>query len=150
MTTSPAPGAGQPPQTSPPNRPAGRYKAFAASLTGTALEWYDFAVYSAAAAVVFPIIFFPSSDPLTGTILAFSTYAVGYVSRPVGGIIFGRLGDRIGRKKVLVATLMIIGVATVLIGCHHRHCGTPHPGAAEVRPGRGRGRGMGRRRPALQ
>lgn len=97
-------------------RPKGLYKAFAASLTGTALEWYDFAVYSAAAAVVFPIIFFPSSDPLTGTILAFSTYAVGYISRPVGGIIFGRLGDRIGRKKVLVTTLMIIGVATVLIG----------------------------------
>ncbi|MEV8148759.1 MFS transporter [Arthrobacter sp. NPDC080073] len=96
--------------------PKGLYKAFAASLTGTALEWYDFAVYSAAAAVVFPIVFFPSSDPLTGTILAFSTYAVGYVSRPVGGIIFGRLGDRIGRKKVLVTTLMIIGVATVLIG----------------------------------
>ncbi|GAA1355805.1 MFS transporter [Arthrobacter koreensis] len=116
MTTTPTPGASQPPQTSSPDRPAGLYKAFAASLTGTALEWYDFAVYSAAAAVVFPIIFFPSSDPLTGTILAFSTYAVGYVSRPVGGIIFGRLGDRIGRKKVLVATLMIIGVATVLIG----------------------------------
>ncbi|MFF5792391.1 MFS transporter [Paeniglutamicibacter sp. NPDC012692] len=99
-----------------PVRPKGLYKAFAASLTGTALEWYDFAVYSAAAAVVFPIIFFPASDPLTGTILAFSTYAVGYVSRPIGGIVFGRLGDKIGRKKVLVVTLMIIGVATVLIG----------------------------------
>ncbi|MGG5172921.1 MFS transporter [Pseudarthrobacter sp. J1738] len=73
-------------------------------------------MYSAAAAVVFPIVFFPSSDPLTGTILAFSTYAVGYVSRPIGGIVFGRLGDRIGRKRVLVTTLMIIGVATVLIG----------------------------------
>lgn len=105
--------ASHPPQ---PIHPKGLYKAFAASLTGTALEWYDFAVYSAAAAVVFPIVFFPASDPLTGTILAFSTYAVGYVSRPVGGIIFGRLGDRIGRKKVLVITLMIIGVATVLIG----------------------------------
>lgn len=99
-----------------PVRPKGLYKAFAASLTGTALEWYDFAVYSAAAAVVFPVIFFPESDPLTGTILAFSTYAIGYVSRPIGGIIFGRLGDKIGRKKVLVVTLMIIGVATVLIG----------------------------------
>lgn len=91
-------------------------KAFAASLTGTSLEWYDFAVYSAAAAVVFPAIFFPASDPLTGTMLAFSTYAVGYVSRPIGGIIFGRLGDRIGRKKVLVVTLMLIGLATFLIG----------------------------------
>lgn len=109
-----APGAAARPDA--PIRPQGLYKAFAASLTGTALEWYDFAVYSAAAAVVFPIVFFPSSDPMTGTILAFSTYAVGYISRPVGGIVFGRLGDRIGRKKVLVATLMIIGVATVLIG----------------------------------
>jgi MFS family permease len=109
-----APGAAARPGA--PSRPEGLYKAFAASLTGTALEWYDFAVYSAAAAVVFPIVFFPSTDPMTGTILAFSTYAVGYISRPVGGIVFGRLGDRIGRKKVLVATLMIIGVATVLIG----------------------------------
>ncbi len=94
----------------------GMYKAFAASLTGTALEFYDFAVYSAAAAIVFPLIFFPASDPVTGTLLAFSTYAVGYISRPVGGIIFGRLGDEIGRKKILVITLMLIGVATFLIG----------------------------------
>ena len=97
-------------------RPPGLMKAFIGSLTGTSLEWYDFAVYSAAAAIVFPAIFFPSYDPLTGTLLAFSTYAVGYLSRPVGGIVFGRLGDRIGRKKVLVSTLMIIGVATVMIG----------------------------------
>lgn len=96
--------------------PPGLYKAFAASLTGTALEWYDFAVYSAAAAIVFPAIFFPSSDPMTGTLLAFSTYAVGYVSRPVGGIVLGRLGDKIGRKKILVVTLVLIGAATFLIG----------------------------------
>ncbi|WP_417218460.1 MFS transporter [Arthrobacter sp.] len=96
--------------------PPGLYKAFAASLTGTALEWYDFAVYSAAAAIVFPAIFFPASDPMTGTLLAFSTYAVGYVSRPVGGIVLGRLGDKIGRKKILVITLALIGVATFLIG----------------------------------
>lgn len=116
MANVPVPASGAAPRPDKPIHPKGLYKAFAASLTGTALEWYDFAVYSAAAAVVFPIIFFPSSDPLTGTVLAFSTYAVGYVSRPVGGIIFGRLGDRIGRKKVLVTTLVIIGVATVLIG----------------------------------
>ncbi|GAB2709679.1 MFS transporter [Arthrobacter bambusae] len=116
MANVPVPASGAAPRPGKPMHPKGLYKAFAASLTGTALEWYDFAVYSAAAAVVFPIVFFPSSDPLAGTILAFSTYAVGYVSRPVGGIIFGRLGDRIGRKKVLVTTLMIIGVATVLIG----------------------------------
>ncbi|MGW7252095.1 MULTISPECIES: MFS transporter [Streptomyces] len=91
-------------------------RAFVASLTGTSLEWYDFAVYSAASALVFGQLFFPSADPLTGTLLAFSTYAVGYVSRPLGGFVFGRLGDVIGRKKVLVATLMLIGTATVLIG----------------------------------
>ncbi|MFC4949536.1 MFS transporter [Pseudonocardia sp. GCM10023141] len=91
-------------------------KAFTASLTGTSLEWYDFAVYSAAAALVFPQLFFPGSDPLTGTLLAFSTYAVGYVSRPLGGFLFGRLGDVIGRKQVLVVTLLLIGAATFLIG----------------------------------
>lgn len=94
----------------------GLVKAFAASLTGTALEWYDFAVYSAAAALVFPLIFFPDSDPLTGTLLAFSTYAVGYIARPIGGFVFGRLGDVIGRKQLLVITLMLIGVTTFAIG----------------------------------
>ncbi|MFF7202724.1 MULTISPECIES: MFS transporter [unclassified Streptomyces] len=96
-------------------RPAVR-RAFFASLTGTALEWYDFAIYSAAAALVFGDLFFPSGDPTTGTLLAFSTYAVGYVSRPLGGFVFGRLGDVIGRKKVLIATLVLIGAATLLIG----------------------------------
>lgn len=91
-------------------------KAYAASLTGTALEYYDFAVYSAAAALVFPHLFFPGEDPLTGTLLSFSTYAVGFLARPVGGVVFGRLGDRIGRKNVLVYTLVLIGVATLLIG----------------------------------
>ncbi|MFC6063939.1 MFS transporter [Streptomyces ochraceiscleroticus] len=97
-------------------RRSGVRRAFAASLTGTALEWYDFAIYSAAAALVFGDQFFPSKDPLTGTLLAFSTYAVGYVSRPLGGFVFGRLGDVIGRKKVLIATLILIGAATFLIG----------------------------------
>ncbi|MEU6409375.1 MFS transporter [Microbispora sp. NPDC046933] len=91
-------------------------RAYAASLSGTSLEWYDFAVYSAAAALVFPELFFPGGDPLTGALLAFSTYAVGFLSRPVGGVLFGRLGDRIGRKKVLVVTLLLIGVTTFLIG----------------------------------
>ncbi|GHH83660.1 MFS transporter [Streptomyces sulfonofaciens] len=106
------------PQDGPtaPGQRSGVRRAFAASLTGTALEWYDFAVYSAAAALVFGDQFFPSDDPLTGTLLAFSTYAVGYVSRPLGGIVFGRLGDVIGRKKVLMATLVLIGAATFLIG----------------------------------
>lgn len=95
---------------------SGVRRAFVASLTGTALEWYDFAVYSAAAALVFGDLFFPSKDPFTGTLLAFSTYAVGYLSRPLGGFVFGRLGDVIGRKKVLIATLVLIGGATLLIG----------------------------------
>lgn len=102
-------------KATPPGR-SGIRRAFFASLTGTALEWYDFAVYSAAAALVFGDLFFPSEDPLTGTLLAFSTYAVGYLSRPLGGFVFGRLGDVIGRKKVLIATLILIGVATFLIG----------------------------------
>ncbi|MFJ4685516.1 MFS transporter [Streptomyces sp. NPDC088789] len=102
--------------TAAAERRSGARRAFAASLTGTALEWYDFAVYSAAAALVFGDLFFPSEDPLTGTLLAFSTYAVGYLSRPLGGFVFGRLGDVIGRKKVLIATLVLIGAATFVIG----------------------------------
>jgi MFS family permease len=92
------------------------WRAFAASLSGTSLEWYDFAAYSVAAATIFGTLFFPGGDPLTATMLAFSTYAVGYVARPVGGLIFGRLGDVIGRKRVLVSTLLLTGFATVLIG----------------------------------
>jgi len=111
-TASPAPADG----ASPPVSRRSLAKAFTASLTGTSLEWYDFAVYSAASAVVFPSVFFPSSDPYTATILAFSTYAVGYVSRPLGGFVFGRLGDKVGRKPVLVTTLLVIGIATFLIG----------------------------------
>ena len=111
-TASPAPADG----ASPPVPRRSLIKAFTASLTGTSLEWYDFAVYSAASAVVFPSVFFPSSDPYTATILAFSTYAVGYVSRPIGGFVFGRLGDKLGRKPVLVTTLLVIGIATFLIG----------------------------------
>ncbi|WOF23293.1 MFS transporter [Microbacterium betulae] len=102
--------------TKPPVDRRALAKAYTASLTGTSLEWYDFAVYSTAAAVVFPVLFFPESDPLTGALLAFSTYAVGYLSRPIGGIVFGRLGDKVGRKRVLVLTLLIVGIATFLIG----------------------------------
>lgn len=88
----------------------------AASSIGTALEWYDFTVYNIMAALVFNHVFFPSFDPLVGTILAFSIYAVGYVSRPVGGFIFGHLGDVAGRKAVLITTLVIMGVTTALMG----------------------------------
>lgn len=88
----------------------------AASSVGTTLEWYDFTIYNLMAALVFNTVFFPSFDPLTGTILAFSTYAVGYISRPLGGFVFGHLGDKLGRRFVLAATLMMMGVATGLIG----------------------------------
>jgi MFS family permease len=92
------------------------YRAFAASLSGTSLEWYDFAVYSSAAALIFGKLFFNAQDPYTGAFQAFATYAVGYVARPLGGVLFGRLGDLIGRKRVLVATLLLVGIATFLIG----------------------------------
>ena len=87
-----------------------------ASLIGTTIEWYDFFLYGTAAALVFNRLFFPTFDPLMGTLAAFGTYAVGFVARPVGGIIIGHYGDRIGRKSMLVLTLVIMGVATFLIG----------------------------------
>jgi metabolite-proton symporter len=87
-----------------------------ASLVGTTIEWYDFFLYGSAAALVFNRLFFPTYDPLTGTLLAFATYALGFVARPVGGVIFGHFGDRIGRKRLLMASLMLMGVATTLIG----------------------------------
>ncbi|ALG05815.1 MFS transporter [Kibdelosporangium phytohabitans] len=92
------------------------WRAFTASLSGTSLEWYDFAAYSVASATIFGPLFFPGNDPLASTMLAFSTYAVGYVARPLGGFVFGRLGDVIGRKRVLVITLVLTGTATFLIG----------------------------------
>ena len=87
-----------------------------ASLIGTTIEWYDFFLYGTAAALVFNRLFFPTFDPLAGTMAAFGTYAVGFVARPVGGIIIGHYGDKIGRKSMLILTLMIMGVATFLIG----------------------------------
>src|SRR5829696_9814926 len=87
-----------------------------ASLIGTTVEWYDFFLYGSAAALVFNKLFFPEFDPLTGTLLAFATYALGFVARPVGGIVFGHFGDRIGRKRLLMLSLILMGVATVLIG----------------------------------
>ncbi len=87
-----------------------------ASLIGTTIEWYDFFLYGTAAALVFNRLFFPTFDPLTGTLAAFGTYAAGFFARPVGGIIIGHYGDKIGRKSMLVLTLMIMGVATFFIG----------------------------------
>jgi MFS family permease len=87
-----------------------------AACIGSALEWYDFFVYGTAAALVFGPLFFPKSDPLVGTLLAFLTFGVGFIVRPFGGIFFGIMGDRIGRKPVLVITLLMIGAGTTLIG----------------------------------
>jgi metabolite-proton symporter len=87
-----------------------------ASLIGTTIEWYDFFLYGTAAALVFNRLFFPNSDPLMGTLYAFGTYAVGFFARPIGGIVIGHYGDRVGRKSMLVLTLLIMGVATALIG----------------------------------
>ncbi|WP_114951362.1 MFS transporter [Sphingosinicella terrae] len=87
-----------------------------ASLIGTTIEWYDFFLYNAAAALVFNRLFFPTYDPWIGTLLSFATFALGFVARPIGGIVFGHYGDRIGRKRLLMLSLVLMGLATVLIG----------------------------------
>jgi metabolite-proton symporter len=86
------------------------------SLAGTSIEWYDFFLYATAAAVIFPIAFFPQEDPTTALLISFSSLAVGFLARPLGGIIFGHFGDRIGRKRTLVVALMMMGTTTTLIG----------------------------------
>ncbi|MER7847782.1 MFS transporter [Kitasatospora sp. NPDC096077] len=88
----------------------------AASLIGTTIEWYDYFVYGTAAALVFGKVFFPNSDPLTGTLLSFLTYAIGFAARPLGALVFGHFGDRVGRKKLLVLSLLLMGGATTAIG----------------------------------
>src|SRR6478752_4073258 len=100
----------------PAKAPSSVRKVIVASLIGTSLEWYDFFIYGTAAALVFNKIFFPTFEPLVGTLLAFTTYAVGFVARPLGGLVFGHYGDRLGRKNVLVVTLLLMGIATFLIG----------------------------------
>src|SRR5437660_190356 len=95
---------------------SGILKVAAASLIGTSIEWYDFFLYGTAAALVFNKLFFPTFAPLTGTMAAFATYAVGFAARPIGGIVFGHYGDKLGRKTMLYLTLLIMGVATTAIG----------------------------------
>lgn len=102
-------------QVSESEEPAHR-RALAASVSGQALEWYDFALYGLAAAVIFPKIFFPDVAPTAGLLASFATFAVGFIARPVGGFVFGRLGDKIGRARTLMITIMLMGVGTVLIG----------------------------------
>ena len=90
-------------------------KAVIASTVGTAIEWYDFFLYGAAAGLVFGKLFFPNQTAVTATLLAFSTYFIGFVGRPIGAAIFGHYGDRIGRKATLIATLMFMGISTFLV-----------------------------------
>jgi MFS family permease len=91
-------------------------RAAVASTIGTAAEYYDFFVYATAAVLFFGKLFFPSSDPMVGTVAAFATYAVGFLARPIGGVVFGHFGDRLGRKKALVVTILIVGLGTFVIG----------------------------------
>src|SRR5918996_3697869 len=87
-----------------------------ASFVGTALEWYDYFIYGTAAALVFPALFFPGFSTFAGTLASFATFGVGFFARPVGAVFFGHFGDKVGRKAMLIATLVIMGVATFLIG----------------------------------
>jgi MFS family permease len=90
-------------------------RAIVAGAVGTAIEWYDFFLYSTITGLVFARLYFPRADPLVGTLEAFGVYAVGFVARPIGAAIFGHYGDRLGRKAALIATLMLMGVATFLV-----------------------------------
>src|SRR3977135_1605423 len=110
MTTAAAYGT-----LSPDDHSAQLRKAVIASTIGTTIEWYDFFLYGTAAGLIFGKLFFPNEDPLTATLAAFGTYFIGFVGRPIGAAIFGHYGDRIGRKATLIATLMLMGIATFLI-----------------------------------
>src|ERR1700740_2396289 len=90
-------------------------RAVVAATVGTTIEWYDFFLYSTVTGLVFAKLYFPRSDPLVGTLEAFAIYAVGFVARPIGAAIFGHWGDRLGRKSALIATLMLMGIATFLV-----------------------------------
>jgi len=106
------------PAHSRPANQSGLKRIVSASMAGTVVEWYDFFLYASAAALVFGTQFFPQTgNPLDGVIAAFLTYAVGFVARPLGGVVFGHLGDKLGRKYTLQLTIVLIGVATVLMGC---------------------------------
>lgn len=111
MSQTPSPAS-----TVKPHAPRQYVVAGLASMVGTTIEWYDFFLYGTAAALIFNKLFFPAFDPLTGTLAAFATYAVGFLARPLGAVVFGHYGDRIGRKSMLLATLLLMGVPTTLIG----------------------------------
>ena len=90
-------------------------RAVLAATIGTAIEWYDFFLYSTVTGLVFARLYFPHSDPFVGTLEAFGVYAVGFFARPIGAAIFGHYGDRLGRKAALIATLLLMGIATFLV-----------------------------------
>ncbi len=143
------------PTTTTPTAKETRRVAFA-TLIGTSIEWFDFFVYGAAAALVFNKLFFPTANPLTGTLLALSTFGVGFVARPFGGVIFAHFGDRIGRKSMLVLSVVMMGGGTFLVGLMPTYAtigvARPDPARAAAdraghrpRRGVGRGRDDGRR-----
>src|ERR1700746_3567341 len=105
-TTAPLPAA----ENSAPLR-----KAVIACAVGTAIEWYDFFLYGTAAGLIFGKLYFPNQEPLAATLAAFGTYFIGFAARPIGAAIFGHYGDRLGRKGTLIATLLLMGIATFLI-----------------------------------
>ncbi|MFE7185268.1 MFS transporter [Streptomyces erythrochromogenes] len=105
----------------PSPSPGSIKRVVAASLIGTTIEWYDFFLYGSAAALVFNELFFPDSEPLVGTLLAFLTYAIGFAARPLGGLVFGHYGDKIGRKRLLVLSLLLMGGATFAMGLLPTH-----------------------------
>src|SRR4051812_21554003 len=96
-------------------------KVVTASMAGTVVEWYEFFIYGTAATLVFPAVFFPGETAKTGLIYAFSTYAIGFAARPLGGLVFGHFGDKFGRKKLLQLSILMVGVATFLMGCLPTH-----------------------------
>jgi MFS family permease len=114
MSTSPA-APSAPPRSTTENKGAG--KVVFATFIGSAIEWYDFFLYAACAALVFGPQFFPAGNDTAAQLGAFATFTFGFIARPLGGIIAGHLGDRIGRKKMLVLSLYVMGAATVLVGC---------------------------------
>jgi len=87
-----------------------------ASLIGTAIEFFDFYIYATAAVLVFPRLFFPASDPASATLASLATFAIAFVARPIGSVVFGHFGDRVGRKSLLITTMMLMGAATMAVG----------------------------------